>query len=187
MSLIPKFLSPETQRHEGYFSVPYLSYFPPALLAPNSSFSIFSTASPQAISELKMRLTTSLLDPIPTALIKLTLPAVSPAICIIVNMSLGLGIVAVAFKITAVIPALIKLALMLKTSIILDQFPTCLSCLWCLSMLCPLSYLASSDLLELFQSSFRAQHSGETAMVRLTNDLLLAAYRFNQYASPVRS
>ena len=115
------------------------------------------------------------LDPIPTALLKNSLPELLPYITFVINDSLLSGTVPCCYKNALVKPLIKKPGLdfnVLKNFRPVSNLPFLSKILEKVILKRLLLHLENNDLNEIFQSAYKKCHSTETALLKVYNDIL---------------
>ena len=116
------------------------------------------------------------LDPLPTSLLKSLLPELLPLLTLIINTSLKYGEVPASFKQALVVPLLKKNNLdtnILKNYRPISNLPFLSKVLERVVLQQLQNHLKENELLGIYQSAYRTNHSTETAVLNVVDNLLL--------------
>jgi len=144
----------------------------------NTTLDAFDKADENEIKKIILNANNSTcqLDPIPTSVLKQSLDILLPVITKLINSSLSSGIVPRSFKHALVKPLLKKSTLdteELKNYRPISNIPFIAKVLEKVvaNRLC--TYMTENNLQEIYQSAYKPNHSTETALLRVCNDILL--------------
>ena len=150
----------------------------------SSNLTSFHPATEDEVKKIisKSKSATCELDSIPTNLLKKCLPTIIPLLTKIINLSMSSGTVPSTFKYALVKPLIKKASLdpeNMKNFRPISNLPFLSKVLEKVILKRLSDYMSENNLHEVMQSAYKPNHSTETALIRIQNDILRQLDRRN--------